>query len=675
VPLPPPPPPGGNAAWERLRSHAGASSSASSGALASARGAQLVAQVAARPVERLPPVRRGSPAVSAAVGLAALAGLVWLQTKHLRKPKAAPPGAGGAALSARAAAALAAQAGAANASAAGAQPVPDRASARAARMAALQEELAALEAEPEFAAAPPLNGRGAVTFPMDGPSAAAAAARAAAAGAARGPAGEASAGAPWGRPSRGGSWYDERTWLKFICDTVEDAQTAYFQRVRRGARLLTSKQGAATAPALALPAAPEAPSYDASVDDVQLAPVAQGGRGARWLRGLRAADASAARSARAARRAAYFASVASATWASSPQAAAAQAAALQAAALRGAIFDSAQLGDAALGAALAALAQAHPLGAQLGEGANADVYASEAGGAVLKCSRPFPGRGGRGGADGGAARGLLEARLLAAMPPHPNVARLLAAYIHRGRGEAVLLLADAGRSAAGLRAGGALTPRDVRRAGAGVAAALAHCHTHGIAHRDVKPANVLLDATGEPTLVDFGSAALLSNDKASTDELGLGGGAVGTWGYVAPEALLGAPLPRAAATACDAFALGATLYALATGRELLPEPGIDAEDGADEADGAAFAPGGWETDADVARAMGARFTDWALTPQEAAALGGGAVAGGASLRAHLAVALAEQPPAFRDLVETLLQKNPTARPTLRDAMRHPGLQA
>jgi serine/threonine-protein kinase len=90
--------------------------------------------------------------------------------------------------------------------------------------------------------------------------------------------------------------------------------------------------------------------------------------------------------------------------------------------------------------------------------------------------------------------------------------------------------------------------------GAQVAAALAAVHARGLVHRDVKPANIMLTATGAK-LVDFG----ISAEAGDTSE---GPGQVyGTPAYLAPERLDGGP----ADAASDVYALGLVLYKALTG--------------------------------------------------------------------------------------------------------------
>ena len=80
-----------------------------------------------------------------------------------------------------------------------------------------------------------------------------------------------------------------------------------------------------------------------------------------------------------------------------------------------------------------------------------------------------------------------------------------------------------------------------------------HAQTPPFVFRDVKLANIIVDArTGRPVLIDFGIARHL----VSTN-----GTAIGTWGYVPYEQVLGKVEPRS-----DICALGATLHALLTGR-------------------------------------------------------------------------------------------------------------
>jgi serine/threonine-protein kinase len=109
-----------------------------------------------------------------------------------------------------------------------------------------------------------------------------------------------------------------------------------------------------------------------------------------------------------------------------------------------------------------------------------------------------------------------------------------------------------------LRSGPLPWPEAVRAA-AQVADALAAAHRSGIVHRDIKPGNVMLSASGAKVL-DFGIAALAGG--SDTD----GGRLVGTPAYAAPERLQ----PGPAAPAGDVYALGALLYETLTGHRLVP---------------------------------------------------------------------------------------------------------
>jgi len=114
---------------------------------------------------------------------------------------------------------------------------------------------------------------------------------------------------------------------------------------------------------------------------------------------------------------------------------------------------------------------------------------------------------------------------------------------------------------------GPLDTTTTARMGAQVAEGLAAVHAQGIVHRDVKPANVLLESDGEHVkLADFGIALL--RDAARVTGTGT---VIGTAAYIAPEQVLGREITGQA----DVYALGLMLLQSLTGTRPFPGTAVE----------------------------------------------------------------------------------------------------
>ena len=135
----------------------------------------------------------------------------------------------------------------------------------------------------------------------------------------------------------------------------------------------------------------------------------------------------------------------------------------------------------------------------------------------------------------------------------------LAQLVEAPRYPGSLVLADAGDTAlAGLAT--PLAVDELIRLAGKLARTVAGMHRRGVLHRDITPANIVISGDGEPCLVDF---ALATSFAELRPEFTHHTQIVGSLPYVAPEQT--GRTGRSVDQRADLYALGATLYELATG--------------------------------------------------------------------------------------------------------------
>lgn len=154
-------------------------------------------------------------------------------------------------------------------------------------------------------------------------------------------------------------------------------------------------------------------------------------------------------------------------------------------------------------------------------------------------------------------RFLREARAVARLD-HPNIVQIYLFGEEENITYIVMQYVDGGTLKDKLKASGALSPADAIKFVTQAAEGLGTAHEHGIIHRDVKPANMLLRKDGHLLLSDFGIVKILEG----TTNLTRVGTGIGTPQYMSPEQGTGQPVDASS----DIYSLGIVLFHCLTGR-------------------------------------------------------------------------------------------------------------
>ena len=153
-----------------------------------------------------------------------------------------------------------------------------------------------------------------------------------------------------------------------------------------------------------------------------------------------------------------------------------------------------------------------------------------------------------------------EAKNVAALR-HPNIIQVFDFDVHQDTPYMVMEYVEGGTLKAYLESLAirheSLPTAEALRIIREVARALAYAHRRNMMHRDVKPANVMLDPSGRVILTDFGIAKILTGPSYTAT-----GATIGTPSYMSPEQGMGRPGDHRS----DVYSLGVMLHQLATGQ-------------------------------------------------------------------------------------------------------------
>ena len=158
--------------------------------------------------------------------------------------------------------------------------------------------------------------------------------------------------------------------------------------------------------------------------------------------------------------------------------------------------------------------------------------------------------------DRASVRSLLDEAVMVGRLAHPNIVTLFDAGQDGDSPYLVFEYVGGHTLAKVIRDGGRLIPTRAVEIAIQMLRALHSAHLKGVVHRDIKPANVMITDDGVARIMDFGIAALVSDDLPGQD------GFHGTPAYMAPEYIA----DRSFSPRSDVFSVGMVLFEMLTGR-------------------------------------------------------------------------------------------------------------
>ena len=155
-----------------------------------------------------------------------------------------------------------------------------------------------------------------------------------------------------------------------------------------------------------------------------------------------------------------------------------------------------------------------------------------------------------------ARRFVAEGRAVARLS-HPNIVAVYATDVWDGRPAIVMELVE-GVTLTHLLAAGPLPIDEALAILDQLLDAVSYAHWRGVIHRDIKPDNIFVTATGQAKLADFGVAHV---EGEGVTRLTMAGSVLGTPGYMSPEQAQGKPIDGRS----DLFSIGVVAYEMLTG--------------------------------------------------------------------------------------------------------------